>query len=264
MNARTSNDRHLGSMEPSNMTTVSSPATDRARRASVAAVIAAGGLVLALAGCAQNVDPFAQTGAIDDDYRINHPITIEEQVETLDMPVSADTAKLSGPAKANVAFFAKNFIASGTSVIAVVAPSGSPNQVAAAGVAVEIEQVLRHAGVNPRSIDYRVYRADPAEKVAPVRIAYNHIAATTAPCGPWKDQVSESIQNRHYESFGCATQQNLAAMVDSPLDLLYPRGMTPADAARRATVLEKYRQGQVFVSDTSSQVGGSVAQGVGQ
>jgi pilus assembly protein CpaD len=246
------------------MTPGSSPASDRAPRLGVSAVIVASGLVLALAGCAQRVDPFARTGAIADDYRVNHPITIEEQIETLDVPVSVDTARLTGPTKANVAFFARNFLSSGTAIIAVVAPSGSPNQVAAAGAAVEIENVLRRAGVNPRSIDYRVYKADAAEKVAPVRVAYNRIAAVTAPCGPWKDQVVNSDFNRHYESYGCATQQNLAAMVDSPLDLLYPRGMTPADAARRAMVLEKYRAGANTTSDTSGQIGGSVATGVGQ
>ena len=73
----------------------------------------------------------------------------------------------------------------------------------------------------------------------------------------------QRVQNRHYESFGCATQQNLAAMVDNPLDLLYPRGMTPADAARRATVLDKYRRGESFTSDLSKETGGSVATGVG-
>lgn len=246
------------------MTTVSSRAIDRGQRLGVSAVIAAGSLALLLAGCAKSVDPLAQTGAIAEDYRVNHPITIEEQVEALDVPVSVDTARLTPAVKANVAFFARNFIASGSAVIAVVAPSGSPNQLAAAGVAVEIEDTLYRAGIDRRAIDYRVYRASPAEKVAPVRIAFNRVAATTAPCGPWKDQVAVSVQNRHYESFGCATQQNLAAIVDNPLDLLYPRGMTPADAGRRAAVLEKYRRGEAFTSDTSTQSGGTVATGVGQ
>jgi pilus assembly protein CpaD len=244
------------------MITAFPPAPGR-RRVGVAAAVLAGGLIMALAGCAQRVSPYEVTGAIPDDYRTNHPITIEEKVETLDVPVSVDTARLTPEVRSNVAFFAQRFIESGTAIIAVVAPSGSPNQVAAAAVAVEVEDVLRRSGVNPRAIDYRVYRAGPAEKIAPVRIAFNHIAARTAPCGPWADQSSANSQNRNYEAFGCATQQNLAAMVDNPLDLLYPRGLSPADATRRATVLEKYRQGQSFTSDHGSETGGSIAQGVG-
>lgn len=245
------------------MITASSPASGRRRAGATAAALVAGGLLIALAGCAQRVDPYEMTGAIPDDYRTNHPITIEEKVETLDVPVSVDTQRLTPEVRANIAFFAQRFVDSGTAIIAVVAPSGSPNQVAAATVAVEVEDVLRRAGVNPRAIDYRVYRAGPGEKIAPVRVAFNRIAARTAPCGPWADQSSANSQNRHYEAFGCATQQNLAAIVDNPLDLLYPRGLSPADATRRSTVLEKYRQGANFTSDHSGETGGSIAQGVG-
>jgi pilus assembly protein CpaD len=245
------------------MTPVSSRASGRGQRLGASAVIVAGGLAVALAGCAQKVDPFGQTAAVADDYRITHPITIDEQIETLDVPVSVDTAQLTGPVRANIAFFAQSFVKSGTAIIAVVAPSGSPNQVAAAGMAVEVEDALRRSGVNPRAIDYRVYKATADEKIAPVRIAFNRVAATTAPCGPWQDQMANSEFNRHYESFGCATQQNFAAMIDNPLDLLYPRGMTPADAARRATVLDKYRRGESFTSDLSKETGGAIATGIG-
>ena len=245
------------------MTTVSASPFDRQRRRTLLAIAVMGGLVAALAGCAQKVSPYEMTGALPEDYRTNHPILIEEQIATLDVPVSVDTVRLVPAVKANVVGFAQTFMAGGTAIIAVVAPSGSPNQLAAAGVAVEIEDVLRHAGVNRRAIDYRVYRAGAGEKIAPVRLAFNRIAAHTAPCGPWQDQSSENSQNRHYENFGCATQQNLAAMVDNPLDLLYPRGMTPADAARRATVLGKYRKGESFTSDTTKETGGTVATGVG-
>jgi pilus assembly protein CpaD len=249
------------------MTTVSSRASGRAkdpsRRSALPAVIAMGGLALALAACTSSggADPFARSAALSaDDYRVNHPITIGEQIETLDVPVSVDSQHLTLASRANIAFFAQSFLKSSTAIVAVVAPSGSPNQVAAAGIAVEVEDALRKNGVSPRSIDYRVYRAGADERVAPVRIAFNHIAATSAPCGPWSDDVTNTSANRHYGSFGCATQQNLAAVVDNPLDLLYPRGLSPADAARRADVLSKYRTGANFASQID-EGGGSVASG---
>src|SRR4029079_17584308 len=146
--------------------------------------------------------------------------------------------------------------------ILVVAPSGSPNQAAAASLAVQVEETLRLSGVNPRAIEYRVYKAGPEERNAPIRVAYNGIVAHTEPCGPWHDQVAETSQNREQFSFGCATQQNLAAMVQSPLDLLYPRGMTPPDAQRRAAALDGYRKGSKYITDSSNSIGGQVAQGV--
>jgi pilus assembly protein CpaD len=240
------------------MTTVSSNASHRTR-SGLAAVIAVGGLALALSACTSSggSDPFGQTAALNDDYHVNHPITIAEQVETMDIPVSVDSAHLTGAARSNVAYFAQQFLKSNTAIVAVVAPSGSPNQVAAAGIAVEIEDALRRNGVDRRAISYRVYKAGADERVAPVRLAFNHIAATTAPCGPWQDDVTLSQANMHYGAFGCASQQNLAAAVENPLDLLYPRGLSPADATRRGDVLQKYRTGATFTSSTNES-GGSV------
>jgi pilus assembly protein CpaD len=227
----------------------------------MAAVLASG--LAALAGCSSQVAAVETTGAVPDDYRTNHPIAVSEAVATLDVPVGLYTSTLNEAFKSNVLGFAQRFKESGSSLIAVVAPSGSPNQTVAAGIAVQIEDTLRGAGIPAGAIDYRVYHAASDEQNAPIRVAYSKIAATTAPCEPYRDQLSVTQDNRSYFEFGCATQQNLAAMVDNPLDLLYPRGLTPADAARRTAVLEKYRTGAPFSSDLSKETGGSVAQGVG-
>ncbi len=245
------------------MTTLSLSEPGRTRRYVFPAVILVSGLAVALAGCARKVQPFETTGAAPDDYRTNHPIAIEEKVETLDIPVGVYTGRLTDAVKGNINGFAQKFNLSGSTTIAVVAPSGSPNQQVAAGIAVEVEEVLRQSGVPSETIDYRVYHAGSDERNAPIRVAFSRIGAHTAPCEPWPDQVTVNNQNRHYFNFGCATQQNLAAMIVNPLDLLYPRGLTPADAARRAAVLEKYRQGESFTSDLSKEQGGAVAQGVG-
>ena len=52
------------------------------------------------------------------------------------------------------------------------------------------------------------------------------------------------FENQPYWNLGCASQRNLAAMVDNPADLVQPRGETPAYTMRRTTVLDKYRQGE--------------------
>jgi pilus assembly protein CpaD len=221
--------------------------------------------LLAVAGCTpREVASVETVGAVPGDYRINHPIAVEEAVETLDVPVGLYVTRLNDAMRGNVAAFAQKFVTSGSSIIAVVAPSGSPNQAVAALIAVQIEEVLRNYGIASEKIDYRVYHAGGDERNAPIRVAFSRIVAHTAPCTPWPDQLAVSRENRNYFAFGCATQQNFAAMVQNPLDLLYPRGMTPADAARRADVLEKYRTGRAFGSDLSQERSGQVAQGVGQ
>jgi len=148
-------------------------------------------------------------------------------------------------------------------VIAIVTPSGSADERAATWLSFQIQDTLVASGVSAKQIDFRVYRAGPGERSAPVRIAYSAISAHTAPCGSWPDQVGNTEKNGNYYDFGCATQQNLAAIVDNPLDLLYPRGMSPSDTARRSQVLDLYRKGAIFQGDYSREPGGEAAVGVG-
>jgi pilus assembly protein CpaD len=230
-------------------------------------ILTAAGGMAALGGCSvRDVVAVEAFGSAPSDYRVNHPIAVEEAVDTLDVPVALYTDRLTDPIRANIVAFAQRYRASGSSVIAVVSPSGSPNQNVAAAIAVQIEDTLRNAGVPGDQIDYRVYHAASNERNAPIRVAFSRVVAHTAPCGPWPDQFSVSRENRNYFNFGCATQQNLAAVVDSPLDLLYPRGLTPADAGRRATVLEKYRAGDPFSANLARERAGTgeVADGVGE
>ena len=221
------------------------------------------GLALVLAGCTDLVDRHEIVGSVPLDYRTSHPIAIEEMIETFDLPVGVDMARLTRPAAGNVVGFAQKFVDSGSASVAIVAPTGSPNAGVAAGIALEVRDLLLRTGVSRHAIQFRLYPAGPDESNAPLRLAYNRITAHTAPCGAWPDQISRTPENRNYYNFGCATQQNLAAIVENPLDLLYPRGITPADAVRRAKVLERYRNGDGFQGDYGREPGGAIAQGVG-
>ncbi|MEO8667398.1 MAG: CpaD family pilus assembly protein [Bauldia sp.] len=214
-----------------------------------------------LAGCAAP-NPADITGSVPDDYRVSHPIAISETIDTMDIPIGIDMARLPDSFRQTVAGFAQRFIASGSGMMAIVSPVDSPNEVAAATVSHEIRDVLIAAGVGAREIDFRGYKAGPQETGAPVRLAYNRVAAHTEACGPWADDVTKTSANRNYGNFGCASQQNLAAMVENPLDLLYPRGVMPSDAGRRVTVLKKYRNGSDYTSAKPT-TGGAVATGVG-
>jgi pilus assembly protein CpaD len=244
------------------MVTISTKRDSRPRKSRVATLLLAAGLLAALGGCSSVKRPEI-VGSVPVDYRETHPIAIEEMLATMDIPVGLDTARLNAPVRSNIAGFAGKFAASGSATIAIVSPSGSPNERVARGIALEVEDVLVASGVPARAIEHRVYRAGPEEPGAPIRIAYNRVAAHTEPCGPWPDQTSNTTENRNYHAFGCATQTNLAAIVANPLDLLYPRAMTPPDATRRAVVLDKYQKGERYGSDYSAETGGTVATGIG-
>ena len=52
------------------------------------------------------------------------------------------------------------------------------------------------------------------------------------------------FENQPYYNLGCATQKNLAAMVDNPADLVQPRAETPVYTGKRAFAREKWRKGE--------------------
>lgn len=71
--------------------------------------------------------------------------------------------------------------------------------------------------------------------------------ATT--CGQWPHDlgtadVRRDMANTAHYNHGCATQANFAAMVANPNDLLQPRAEGEIDAARRQTIVGRYRRGE--------------------
>lgn len=83
-------------------------------------------------------------------------------------------------------------------------------------------------------------------------------------CGDWPEDLTHTAENDQYANFGCAQQNNIAAMVANPNDLVRPRKQGPADAARRSNVIDKYRQGEAMAATPEekqkveiSNVGGS-------
>ena len=208
-------------------------------------LLSATSLVALLAGCTHmhtaEIDRHVIVGSVPEDYRTTHPIAVEEGIETLDVPVGLDTVSLTSGVKEIIDGFARAFLGSGSSVIAIVTPAASANQPAARALAGEIQAVLVDAGVNQQAIQFRVLTgAQASEVTAPIRLAYSKIGAHTAGRGRWPDQFNRNIENCNDDNYGCATQGELAAMVSSPLDLLYLRGMTPPDATRRVGVVGNY------------------------
>ena len=134
-------------------------------------------LIASLAAC-KPVDSQTVTGStLPDDYRVTHPISIEEAVDTMDVPVGMNSQHLTAGMRANVQGFGLKFLNSRSAVIAIVVPRGSANARVAGWLANEIQDVLVGAGVNAKSIEIRSYRANKAEASAPIRIAYARICS---------------------------------------------------------------------------------------
>ncbi len=220
------------------------------RRAAARIVLRAAvavGCALFVCGC--NTDQKAAGAApeVATDYRLRHPITLQESDHTLELFVGSNRGELNPTQRAQVASFGLSWKREATGGMVVDRPVGSSNEMASSDAMREIVSILAASGLPPQSVVVRTYTAT-GPNLATVRISYPKIAAQAGPCGLWPQDIGPSmtkdnVENRPPWNFGCATQRNLAAMVDNPADLVQPRGETPTYTPRRTTVIEKYRAG---------------------
>jgi pilus assembly protein CpaD len=219
---------------------------DRQRAFRIAGALV--GLAVALGACTHTEEGVTQA-SIPDDYRLRHPIAIEEANRSVVIFVGHARGGLSASQRADVVGLAEVWLHEGTGAITADLPVDTPNARPAADAFREVQAVLASAGVPPRGIVVHHYHPTDPRQMATIRLNYPKISAIAGPCGLWPEDVGPSVknkgyyENKPYYNFGCAYQRNMAAMIDNPSDLVQPRPETPAYTMRRTEAFEKYRKG---------------------
>ena len=205
------------------------------------------GLAVALGACTHTDE--AVTASIPDDYRLRHPIAIQEANEQVVIFVGHARGGLSASQRADVMGLAQTWLHEATGAIVADVPVDTPNARAAADSLREVQALLAAAGVPPRGLVVHRYHPEDPRQLPAIRLSYPRISAVAGPCGIWPEDLGPSIknksyfENKSYYNFGCAYQRNMAAMIDNPSDLVQPRPETPAYTIRRSEAFEKYRKG---------------------
>jgi pilus assembly protein CpaD len=221
-------------------------AADRLRTLRLLGALA--GLSAALGACTYTGAEVV-TASVPDDYRLRHPIAVQEADSSIVVFVGHARGGLSASQRADVMGLARTWVREGTGAIVVDVPVDTPNAQAAASASREIQATLAAGGVPPRAIKLHRYHPDDPRTLATIRLSYPRISAVAGPCGLWPEDLGPSVlnngysENRPYHNYGCATQRNLAAMIDNPADLEQPRSETAAYTARRTEAFERYRKG---------------------
>jgi pilus assembly protein CpaD len=206
------------------------------------------GLSVALSACKTTSDEVTTAG-LPNDYRLRHPIAIQEADRSIVVFVGRGRGGLSASQRADVMYLAQTWLREGTGAISIDVPVNTPNARAAEDSLREIQATFAAAGVPPRALNVRQYRPEDPRHMAAIRLNYPKISAVAGPCGLWPEDLGPSINNKGYfdnkpyYNFGCANQRNLASMVDNPSDLAQPRPETPAYTPRRGIAFEKYKRG---------------------
>lgn len=213
------------------------------------------GVALALGACNHTRAQQDITGSIPDDYRLRHPIAIQEADQSIAIFVGNGRGGLNATQRAEIVALGRTWMREGTGAIVIEVPSHTPNARAAGDSLREIRSLLAASGIPAHGIVVRNYSPTDSQVFAAIRVSYPRITASAGPCGLWPEDLGPSVknksyyENRSYENFGCAYQRNMAAMVANPADLVQPRAETPPNSARRTEAFTKYRNGQTTATD---------------
>ena len=130
--------------------------------------------------------------------------------------------------------------------VTITAPAGSRNDLYAQETVAEIREALHATGVDYTAMTGATYRAGAGGDII---VSYTGYVASPSTCGLWDDEFELRSRNLKSKNFGCAQQNNLAAMIADPRDLVAPGDLAPTDSARQSVV----RDGFVAGEATSSQ-----------
>ncbi|GAA0550082.1 pilus assembly protein CpaD [Rhizomicrobium palustre] len=208
---------------------------------------AAVGAVL-LAGSCAGPD---RDGTAFTDPSVNHPISVEPHFAAIKLNFAASEQGLLPDDAAKFEGFVADFMSRGSGSISVSAPQGSDSVA-----------VLRYFGARlsemgvPRG-RILVGTHEGADKR--VEIGFIAYTASTKPCGDWSENLGKTYDNTSAKNFGCAVQQNIAAQVADPRDLLEMRPSDPSDAARRAVVIGNYENGKPTAAEKTKDQSGAVS-----
>jgi pilus assembly protein CpaD len=197
-----------------------------------------------MAGSCSTTDP---SSMISEDGARNHPIMVEPSYRDLKVQFVGGTDGMNAEDAIKFTSFLADYRVHGNGSLGISVPDGPASRAAitylgerAAATGISRDKIL-------------VSTHDAANGDTRVDVTYIAYTAHTAACGDWSENESFTMDNTTPKRFGCSVQQNIAAMVADPRDLLGPSAMGPVDTARRAAVIDHYRKGEVTQAQKNSE-----------
>ena len=187
----------------------------------------------------------------------SHPISVDSQVVTLTIDADATTTDLSNRDKSRLKAFATAYLVNGHGPLTITAPSGHADADAHEAAA-DIRKALHDAGVSWEALAGATYRTggDQGDQLI---ISYTRYVATASECGIWSGVRERDYRNMRSPNYGCATQNNIAAMLSDPHDLIAPAALAPRDAMSTSRAISSYRTGET-TSSAAEDIEASVAE----
>ncbi|MDO9461848.1 MAG: CpaD family pilus assembly protein [Alphaproteobacteria bacterium] len=223
-----------------------------------------------ISGC-QHERPIISEATPQPAVRDKYPISVKPQQESMPLSPVLVGKKLGAADARQVTTFAESFLQNGHGPLAIILPR-IPNTPQMTGQVQAINETLAERGVPDSRIEWRIVTpgapaaasaaiAGHAGRPEPIVFSFTrYVAVAERECGTWEKDLGTYRDNQSWTNFGCAHQNNLAAMIVDPLDLKRPRALTPVDVDRRTVVIKAYREGKKTTSERGEEEKGAVSE----
>ncbi len=188
-------------------------------------------MTTALGACSNGQLAFDDTYVPAAHYE-RYPIEVAKR--PVKMEISSQQGELQSAQIGAISAFTRGARNSGSSKITILRPSGGG---VSGKVARQTYQLLVQSGFSPGMISQKTY---PGPSKGTVQLSYVRSVAVTKECGDWSSDMANTSSNEPYSNFGCATQNNIAAMVVNPDDFVVPEPTTSAMASSRNRAARVY------------------------
>lgn len=209
-------------------------------------------LVLAplLGGCAADL--------AEHDYRLAHPIVVEEKAAGALFARPAEGAPLSSADRDRLGRLAEESLRRGAGAIEITAGARPGEEAGAQAFAQTLADTLRAWGV--AAVNVAVASGpDAALQPGQAQVRVPVWEAKAPECGTFDRGLNPDYANAPHSNWGCSLQRNRALMVQNPADLVRARETSGRDGARASTVLEKYGKGDATGSAKEALSAGSTS-----
>ena len=190
--------------------------------------------ILAAGSCSVTNDAM-----VSEDGARNHPITVEPSFRELKVQFAGSADGMNAEDAAKFDAFLADYRVHGNGSLGISVPNGIPGRAALTALA----ERAAATGISRDKI--LVSTHDVANDDNRVDVSYIAYTAHTQACGNWSENEAFTLDNQTPKNFGCSVQQNIAAMVADPRDLLGPGAMGSVDTERRAAVMNHYQKGEI-------------------
>ncbi|MCJ8323698.1 MAG: CpaD family pilus assembly protein [Rhizobiales bacterium] len=192
-------------------------------------------------------------------FKNNHPIIVKQGQQQVNLVVPAQAGGLSSVQTAVAAQFILDYIDKGEGLFQIWQPNGNSNTKAVAAAHKKVRQILYDAAIPANAISYHKYDAFGDDK-AWLGLKFKRYYASVAKCGAGNQNLGTNYLNKNYQTFGCAYQNNLAAMISNPKDLISPSALSAASAERRQIIWSKYIAGVATGAAKSSDESATISE----